>query len=263
MDRVADVFEEVTFWSSRFGVFLLNHIELRRDIDVLDLGCAGGFPLIELANMHGPSSRFIGLDIWGSALRRARGKVEFQGLSNVHLVQGDAASLPFCPSHFDLITSNLGVNNFENPDVALGECARVARTGGRLVITTNLKGHMESFYDVFRAVVTEQCPERLPQLEENENHRGTRESVVERIEAAGFVVARIVEDSLPLRFLDGSALLRHNLCQWFLLGWREVVVEEDRLRVFAELERRLNVSAASRGELRMQVPMLYVEATLP
>lgn len=260
MSLVARVFEEATLWSARFGALLLDHIDLRPDIDVLDIGCGGGFPLIELANVHGQSCRFVGIDLWTGALRRAHSRVDFQKLSNVQLVEGDASALPFANSRFDLITSNLGINNFNDPDAALRECRRVTRRGGRLAVTTNIKGHMQEFYDVFREVVMASCPDRLPNLVDNENHRGTRDTVVARIHAAGFRVSREVEDTIPLHFLDGSALLRHNLCQWFLLGWQAVVDDERRRTVFSQLEDRLNALAASAGELRMNVPMLYVEA---
>jgi arsenite methyltransferase len=66
---------------------------------------------------------------------------------------------------------------------------------------------------------------------------------------------------MNLRFLDGSALLRHSLVRWgFLDGWRHVVESSDEERVFQALETHLNEVAQREGELRMTVPMLYIEA---
>ncbi len=46
----------------------------------------------------------------------------------------------------------------------------------------------------------------------------------------------------------------------FLGGWKAVVDEPDRRRVFDELEHHLNHHAEHEGELRMTVPALYLEA---
>jgi hypothetical protein len=46
----------------------------------------------------------------------------------------------------------------------------------------------------------------------------------------------------------------------FLDGWRSVIYVSDEGTIFASIETRLNEMAAAQGELRMTVPMLYVEA---
>jgi arsenite methyltransferase len=259
---VASVIDEVSFWSSRFGALLLDNLKLERGIEVLDIGCANGFPLFEMAHRYGSSSRFTGVDVWEAALERARMKYEAYGLKNVHLVHADASSLPFEEASFDLIVSNLGVNNFENPQSALSECYRVAKAGARLVLTTNVRGHMQEFYDVYRSLLEETGrPDCLERLAANEAHRGTKELHCAMVEEAGFKVSRTVEDKFYLRFLDGSALLRHSLVMiGFLGGWRSVVNPENEEAIFLRLEQRLNELAEKQGGLKMTVPMLYLEA---
>lgn len=254
MDELAPVFDEASLWGARFAFLMLDELELRAGIRALDVGCATGLPLIELANMHGAKARFTGIDIWSSALHRAQWRIACQGLPNVTLAEADGHKLPFLARSFDLIVSNLGINNFDDPDAVFRECARVLHAGGRLVLTTNVRGHMREFYDVFRSVLPARYHERL---EANEAHRGSVASLRARIEAAGFTIARVVEREFVLRFLDGSAMLRHSLVYWFLMGWRAVVDLEDEESVFAELEHRLN----QQGPLAMTVPMVYVEAT--
>ena len=60
--RLAEIYDETSFWSARFGGLLFDHLELHRGIRGLDVGCGTGFPLIELANLHGTSSHFTGLN---------------------------------------------------------------------------------------------------------------------------------------------------------------------------------------------------------
>jgi arsenite methyltransferase len=260
--EMASALDEVSFWSSRFGKLLFDHLELRRGITGLDLGCGNGFPLFELAHAHGPSCRFAGVDVWVPAVERAERKRRAHGLRSVALARADGARLPFRDRSFDLIVSNLGVNNFDDPAAVLAECARVARSGARLALTTNLAGHMAELYAVFREVVAGfGRPEYLERLAANEAHRGTAESVERLVEGAGFRVGRAVRDAFTMRYLDGGALLRHSLTViGFLGGWRAVVDPADEPAAFAGLERRLDGVAAGQGGLRMTVPMLYLEA---
>ena len=251
---VPDAYDELSFWSSRFGALLFDNLELRRGIVELDVACGAGFPLFELAHVHGPSSRFVGVDIWKEGLARAAGKIEVYGLTNVEVREADGAAMPFDDQTFDLITSNLGVNNFSDPPAVLRECFRVARAGARLAVTTNLTGHMAGFYEVYRATLRELGREELlPALDAQEAHRGTRGDIERMIVEAGFAVTKVVEDSFDLRFADGTAMLRHSLVQFFLGGWRGVTEDEG---VWAGIEANLNAASP----LRFGVPMLYVEA---
>ncbi len=260
--RVVSVFDECSFWSSHFGALLVRHLALEPGLEVLDVGCGTGFPLFELAHAHGPSCRFTGVDPWQEAVDRAALKRDVYGLENVALLCANAAQLPFPEAHFDLIVSNLGVNNFDDPPAVLAECARVARPQARLVLTTNVTGHMQAFYEVYRDVLNDLgMVQYLGRLAANEAHRGSRTSVCGLVEAAGFEVSKVVEDHFHLRFLDGSALLRHALTRFgFLDGWRAVVDAADEQAVFTALEARLNEIARRNRELSMKIPMVYLEA---
>jgi len=246
---VETVYDELSFWSSHFGALLFDHLELRRGIRGLDVACGAGFPLFELAFVHGPSSHFTGLDLWREALNRARRKIDVYGLRNVDLCEADAAAMPFQSESFDLITSNLGINNFADPVAVVAECHRVARPDARIVVTTNLTGHMAEFYELFRQTVP---PELIPALNAQEAHRGTREGVEQLLTRNGFEITRIVESEFFLNFADGTAMFRHHLVQFFLDGWRSVTNDP---AIYAVLEEKLNAAAP----LRVRIPMLYAE----
>ena len=81
------------------------------------------------------------------------------------------------------------------------------------------------------------------------------------LEAAGFGVRRLYEEELRMLYVDGAALLDHFLTRiGFLEAWKKVVDAGDEQRVFALLERKLDEKAGREGELRMTIPMLYIEA---
>lgn len=257
-----DAFDEATLWSARFGAWMLDHLPIRPGLDVLDVGCGTGFPLFELANCVGPTCRLTGVDCWAQAIERAERKRRVYGLPNVRLVCADAARMPFADESFDLIVSNLGVNNFADPAAALAECARVARRGATFALTTNIRGHFAEFYEVFRNVLSEsRGTDCLARLDAHKAHRGTRDSVTALVESAGFAIQRVEESQFQMHFADGSAMLRHWLVRiGFLDGWRSVVARVEEHRAFAELESRLNQLDRPRGSLAMTVPMLFVDS---
>jgi SAM-dependent methyltransferase len=258
--RLAERYDETSFWGARFGALLFDHLEIHRDIRGLDVGCGTGFPLIELAHMHGASSHFTGIDIWVDGLERARQKRELHGLTNVDIIEADVASMPFPDAQFDLVVSNIGINNFSEPRAALRECRRVAKTGARLVLTTNVRGHFGGLYASLDAILRESGLEAARDaLRHEERHRLSRPAIADLLADRGFTAARAFEEIFRMRFADGSALLRHSLVKWFLDGWRRAVGAENEREVFKTLEARLNAAAERDGCIEMQVPMLYVE----
>ena len=217
--------------------------------------------MLELAQVYGPSCQVTGIDLWKEAVERARLKQQVYQLPNVQILEADAAHLPFQENEFDLIVSNLGINNFADPEAVLTECFRVAKPHASLVLTTNPTGHMRELYALFREVLLElQKSTYLERLRRNEEHRGTKESLGGMLRAAGFHMVKVQEGAFQLRYVDGNALFHHVLTQvGFLEGWRQVVDPEDEEQVFALLETRLNQVAKARGELCLTVPMLYLE----
>ena len=162
---------------------------------------------------------------------------------------------------FDLIVSNLGLNNFDDRVGALRECRRVARRGGALAITTNLRGHMQEFYAVFERVLqTASDVEALGRLRDHIEHRATIPGVESLINANGFRVTRVVERMAEMRFASGTALFNHHFIKLgFLDGWKQVATTNQRA-TFEALRDELDRQAHALGELRLTIPMAYVEA---
>jgi len=167
--------------------------------------------------------------------------------------------MPFADATFDLIVSNLGVNNFEDRAAAIRECRRVAKPGATLALTTNLQGHMREFYAVFADVVRDDA-EASKRLRDHIEHRATIANVRDLLESGGFEITRVVERESVMRFANGTALLNHYFIKLgFLDAWKKVVPGNER-DVFARLRNALDDLASRNGELRLTVPMAYVEA---
>jgi SAM-dependent methyltransferase len=248
---IVNAYDELPLWSAMFGLMLLEFVPLAGVAKALDVGCGTGFPLIELAERLGPSAHVEGVDPWSAALARLREKVRIRKTPNVTLHECSASSLPFPDATFDLIVSNLGINNFDDREGALRECRRVAKSGATIALTTNLVGHMRELYDVFESVLDDAGRARLT---DHIAHRATVAGVSSLLRSAGFEVCAVHERKSVMRFADGTALLNHHFIKLgFLDAWKTVAGD---LSVFDRLQTELD----RRGELRLTIPMAYVEA---
>ncbi|HET6680402.1 MAG TPA: class I SAM-dependent methyltransferase [Gemmatimonadaceae bacterium] len=82
----------------------------------------------------GRAALVLGLDGHLPSLREHR---------SIHVrIHGDISALPFEDRSFDLVTANMVVEHLAEPEVQLGEMARVLRPGGLLALhTPNLRGY--------------------------------------------------------------------------------------------------------------------------
>jgi ubiquinone/menaquinone biosynthesis C-methylase UbiE len=257
-DHVA-LWDELSLWSAMAGLALLEHVPMsaRR---VLDLGCGAGFPALELAERLGAGARVVGVDTWATALRRARDKREVWPVANADLVRGDGARLPFRDDAFQLVVSNLGVNNFGDPEGTFAEIRRVLASGGSLAIATNLVGHFEELYEAYSEVLADDA-RALERLRAHVEHRATVDALAGTLERHGLRVTGVHRREVLLRFADGGALLAHHFIRLgFLPAWREVAGEEAAPRRLAALREVLDRRARIAGEVRLTVPLAVLIA---
>lgn len=260
-----DLYDELPLWSAPFGLMLLEQVDPRPGVTILDVGAGTGFMTIELAQRCGAATMVIAVDPWEAAMKRLARKVAHLGIQNVRMLVRDAATLDLPDASVDLIVSNLGINNFDNPEATLRSCFRVAKPGARLWLTTNLAGHMSEFYDAYRNILVELgFGDRLAALDAHIGHRASVDSVTALLERAGFKFVEVVTRIFRERFVDGSALLRHYFIRLgFVPGWKAVAPQQAVEPVFAALEDRLNTIASERGELSLTVPAACIQACKP
>jgi arsenite methyltransferase len=256
--QVVEAYDDVPLWSAMAGQILLRYLPLAPEMSVLDVGCGTGFPTLELAQRLGPAASVTGIDPWAAALARARRKAKIWGIENVTFIDGDATAMPFRDRSFDLIVSNLGLNNFTEPAAALAECRRVSRPGAHIALTTNLQGTMAEFYAIFRTMLNASA---AAALDAHIAHRATIARIFALLQQTRFQPTYKAEESITLRFANGTALLWHSFIRLgFLPGWRGVVAETECAEVFERLRAALDAHAAKHGGLELNVPMAYVEA---
>lgn len=256
----ADFYDELPLWSAPFAQRILDRAPLARGTTILDVGCGTGFLALELAQRCGADSRVYAVDPWSAAMARLERKLTYHGVENVQLIRASAEATGLPDASVDLIVSNLGINNFSNPAAVLAECFRVGRPGGRLMMTTNLHGHMAEAYAVLRDVLVELgLRDRLEALAQQEARRGTVATTVDRLKAAGFADVTHHESSYAMRFADGTAMLGHWFMRMaFIPDW--LVATGDDPRLLPALETALNKAAQRARGLSLTIPVALFEA---
>lgn len=262
---VVSVFDELPLWSARFGLPLLDLIPLREGSTMVDVGAGTGFLTTELAQRCGRSSRVIAVDPWAEAMQRLTARVHVLGLRNVELVTCGIADSSLPAEFADLIVSNLGVNNFENRPAALACCFQILKPGGLFAMSTNLQGHMQEFYEVFRSVLGECSLEHIvPHLEQHIAHRVTAEQMTLELEAVGFHSLQVHRFEFQERYASGTALLQHFFIRLgFLPAWKALLPESQQPEVFLKLEMALNRVAQQNGQLILTIPAACITAYRP
>jgi ubiquinone/menaquinone biosynthesis C-methylase UbiE len=266
-DQIPDDFiscmDELPLWSAPFGLCLLQKVKMKKAINVLDVGCGMGFPLIELAQRLGNTCRLIGIDPWDKALNRVRLKIKHLNLTNVSVIKGKAEKMPFDDGYFNLIVSNNGLNNVENLKTAMHECSRVAAHGAQMVLTQNLEGTMIEFYHIFDKILQER--ELFAESHALKDHiyqkRPPVHEIFELLEENNFQVSEVLEQSFQLRFTDAEAFFSHSLINfWFLPAWAKIVKPERYDEIFDMLEKELNNIVVDKGELSLKVPFVLINS---
>lgn len=255
-------YDDLPLWSAAPGLLLLDEVRLTPTTRALDVGPGTGFPLVELAERIGARGEVHGVDPWEAALARARDKIERRGVENAFVHVGSAEALPFRDACFDLIVSNLGLNNLERPRAVLAECRRVARRGAQLALSTNLQGTFAELYPLLASALAEVgVADAAARVAEHVAKRATVNGTRELLRAAGFAPDSAVERLLRLRWATAGALLAHSFVRLaFRPAWEELAPAELRADAMAALARRLEARAADGSGIELTVPFACILA---
>lgn len=112
---------------------LRRNYALRRDNNVLDIGCGMGETTRDAARTAA-GGIVVGVDNSAAMIDRARELTEADGLHNVRYVLADAQSHRFPSEGFDVAISRFGTMFFSDPVAAFANIAQALRRDGRLVM---------------------------------------------------------------------------------------------------------------------------------
>lgn len=107
--------------------------------DVLEVGCGPGEMAARIQGHLGRPVQAVDISPRMVALARGRG---------VGASLGDVQALPFADESFDAVLATWMLYHVHDPSRALHEIWRVLRPGGRMVVTTNGRSHLQELKEL-------------------------------------------------------------------------------------------------------------------
>lgn len=138
------------------GLNALQHLPLRGDERVLDLGCGTGFCSQQLLSCW-PDLTLIASDLAEGMARITQQHAE------VHALVHDAEQLPFADACFDAVVSNCVLQWCRVPQV-LREVRRVLKPGGRFLFTAFSDGTLQELRQAFARLDDDAHVNHFPSL---------------------------------------------------------------------------------------------------
>ena len=255
------VIDELPLWSAPFGIKLLETINYRRNINVLDIGFGLGFPLLEIAMRLGNTCKIFGIDPWDAAIERTLSKIHHYGITNVEIIRGVAENIPLQDATIDLIVSNNGTNNVQDLSETLSECYRVAKSGAQFVLTVNLPDTMIEFYTIFERVLeTNGLNALIPEIKSHIQSKRLPLNALEiKLSDAGFKIVTSDESSFYFRYNDAESMFSHFLISMaFLDSWKAIVPENLRSKIFRDIEFHVNQIAEANSGFTLTIPFVTI-----
>ena len=120
------------------GEEVVDSLDLKAGMDMLDLGCGDGTTALPAAKR---GARVRGVDIASNLVAAGNARAREAGLSNLSFQEGDASDLgALADAEFDLTLSMFGAMFAPWPDDVAREMVRVTRPGGRIVMGNWIPG---------------------------------------------------------------------------------------------------------------------------
>ena len=113
----------------------LARIGIERGHAILDVGCGPGDDVREIARLVGGGGRAVGVDCDYQMIAEAWRRLGPRVGANIEFRVCDAHQLPFADGTFDGCRSDRAFQHFADTSLALREMIRVARSGGRIVVS--------------------------------------------------------------------------------------------------------------------------------
>jgi len=155
-DFVAGVYEKLaSVYDFTFGPTLhagrlraIQRMGIRRGDRVLEVGVGTGIN----AGLYPRDCIVTGIDLSSSMLEKARERVARKDISNVRLLEMDAADLRFDDGAFDIVYAPYLISVVPDPITVAREMGRVCRLGGRIIFLNHFRSRNPLLASIERAI---------------------------------------------------------------------------------------------------------------
>ena len=200
------------YWSTPFAESLLQHLDLRPGLRILDIASGHGIPAFYLADQVGPNGDVLATDISAGQVARARA---IQG-SQLPWLRFECMDMRALPPHlptFDRVTGNLSVmflrpNRFE----AVRGLVERLNPGGQLVLTFPSYGTFDSLWQrVDQAMVQQGFSNERARFQDYLNERPSVKDGRCWLESLGLERIETIQYPLEVATGPGQQFLHHPL----------------------------------------------------
>lgn len=226
-------------FGARFAQGLLDALPQGERLQVLDVGCRTGQISFRLLQRLGSSSRVIAVDPDAGliALARQRG---FEAIGRrLFFKTEDVEELSFGDGVFDAVVAHLIYRDLDDRAAAMRELHRVLAPGGRLLLTTPLRGTFGEVFDMLRERARATGDATLAAAVRELVARDPAADELERVaREAGFAELELQQSSFRLSYPNVDALFSDRLLEAIAFPeWRAAVGAE----ALDDVQRRLRV----------------------
>ena len=142
-DFVARVYENLaSIYDFTFGPTLhpgrleaIQRMGIKTGDRVLEVGVGTGIN----ATLYPRDCAVTGIDLSDSMLEKARERVARKGITNVRLLEMDAADLKFADGSFDIVYAPYLISVVPDPVAVAREMSRVCRPGGKIIFLNHFR----------------------------------------------------------------------------------------------------------------------------
>ena len=199
-------FTQIAATMRESGEAVVNTLEVRPGMKVLDLGCGDGTTAIPSAKR---GADVLGVDIARNLVEAGNKRASQLGLANLRFQEGDACNLSeLTDRSFDLVVSIFGAMFAPKPFDVAKEMVRVTKSGGRIVMGNWIPNDPTLVAQILKISSAYSPPP--PEGFISPMTWGVESNVVERFGAAGIPADRIAfaRDTYTFNFAgEPSALV--------------------------------------------------------
>ena len=200
------------YWSTPFAESLLQHVDLRPGLRILDVACGHGIPAFYLAEQVGSTGEVLAIDISAGQVARAKA---IQG-SQLPWLRFECMDMRALSSHlptFDRITGNLSVMFFRPHrfEAVRGLVERLS-PGGQLVLTFPSYGTFDSLWQrVDHAMIQQGLINERERFQAYLNERPSAQEGQSWLERLDLERVEAIEYPLEVETGPGQEFLHHPL----------------------------------------------------
>ncbi|MDF0674881.1 MAG: class I SAM-dependent methyltransferase [Nitrospira sp.] len=200
------------YWSTPFAESLLQHLDLRPGLRILDVASGHGIPAFYLAEQVGPTGEVLATDVNVGQVARARA-IQGSQLPWLRFECMDIRSLPPDLPTFDRVTGNLSVMFFRpNRFEAVRGLVERLNPGGQLVLTFPSYGTFDSLWQrVDQAMIHLGLTEERARFQTYLNERPSVQEGRDWFESLNLERIEVIEYPLEVATGPGHEFLHHPL----------------------------------------------------